>query len=64
MEIVAVSVVALLASLLTFFSGFGLGTILTPVMVFFFPIEVAIALTGVVHFTNNIFKLILGGKKR
>ncbi|MBK7868064.1 MAG: sulfite exporter TauE/SafE family protein [Ignavibacteriales bacterium] len=59
MEIVAVSVVALLASLLTFFSGFGLGTILTPVMVFFFPIEVAIALTGVVHFTNNIFKLIL-----
>lgn len=59
MEIVAVSVVALLASLLTFFSGFGLGTILTPVMVFFFPVEVAIALTGVVHFTNNIFKLIL-----
>jgi uncharacterized membrane protein YfcA len=59
MEIVAVSLVALLASLLTFFSGFGLGTILTPVMVFFFPVEVAIALTGVVHFTNNIFKLIL-----
>ncbi|MBK6679039.1 MAG: sulfite exporter TauE/SafE family protein [Ignavibacteriales bacterium] len=59
MEIFAVSVVALLASLLTFFSGFGLGTILTPVMVLFFPVEVAIALTGVVHFTNNIFKLIL-----
>ena len=59
MEIFAVSAVALLASLLTFFSGFGLGTILTPVMVLFFPVEVAIALTGVVHFTNNIFKLIL-----
>ncbi len=28
-------------------------------MVFFFPVEVAIALTGVVHFTNNLFKLYL-----
>lgn len=59
MEVIAVSAVALVASLLTFFSGFGLGTILTPVMVFFFPVEVAIALTGVVHFTNNLFKLYL-----
>ena len=29
----------------------------------FFPVDVAIALTGVVHFFNNIFKLILVGKK-
>ena len=28
----------------------------------FFPIEIAIALTGVVHFFNNIYKLILVGK--
>lgn len=28
----------------------------------FFPVELAIALTGVVHFFNNIFKLILVGK--
>jgi len=59
LEIIAVCIVALFASLLTFFSGFGLGTLLTPVMVFFFPVEVAIALTGVVHFTNNLFKLYL-----
>lgn len=49
------------AALLTFFSGFGLGTLLTPVFVLFFPVEVAIALTGIVHFFNNLFKLFLVG---
>lgn len=53
---------ALLASLLTFFSGFGLGTLLMPVMALFFSVEVAIALTGLVHLANNIFKLILTGR--
>lgn len=62
MEIVIVSIVAFVVAILTFFSGFGLGTILTPVMMIFFPVEVAISLTGVVHFSNNIFKLILVGK--
>lgn len=50
------------ASLLTFFSGFGLGTILLPVMAVFFPIELAVALTAVVHFLNNLFKLVLVGR--
>lgn len=62
MEILLISIVAFLVAILTFFSGFGLGTILTPVMMLFFPVEVAIALTGVVHFSNNIFKLVLVGK--
>lgn len=62
MEIILISIVAFLVAILTFFSGFGLGTILTPVMMIFFPVEVAIALTGVVHFSNNIFKLVLVGK--
>ena len=55
--------VAFASSILTFFSGFGLGTILTPVFMIFFPVEVAIALTGIVHFFNNIFKLLLVGRK-
>jgi uncharacterized protein len=62
MEIVIVSIVAFLTALLTFFSGFGLGTLLAPVLMLFFPIDVAIALTGIVHFFNNIFKLVLVGK--
>ena len=62
MEIVIISIVAFLVAILTFFSGFGLGTILTPVFMLFFPVEIAIALTGVVHFFNNIYKLSLVGR--
>ncbi len=61
-EIIIVCIAAFLASILTFFSGFGLGTILMPVFALFFPVEVAIALTGVVHFANNLFKMALVGK--
>jgi len=61
-ETAIIAAVAMLASVLTFFSGFGLGTLLTPVFAIFFPIELAIALTGVVHFVNNIFKLGLVGR--
>lgn len=63
MEFAVISFVAAFASLLTFFSGFGLGTILTPAFMLFFPIEVAIALTGVVHLLNNLFKIGLVGMK-
>lgn len=63
MEIVIISTAAFCIAILVFFSGFGLGTILTPIFMLFFPVDLAIALTGVVHFFNNIFKLILVGKK-
>ena len=63
MEIFIIGLAAFFTALLTFFSGFGLGTILAPVFAIFFPIDVAIALTGVVHFTNNLFKIVLVGRK-
>lgn len=63
MEIPVICLAAFLTAILTFFSGFGLGTILMPVFAIFFPIEIAIALTGVVHFSNNLFKISLVGKK-
>lgn len=59
MEIIIISVVAFFASLLTFFSGFGLGTILIAVLLIFFEAPVAIAMTGIVHLLNNIFKYLL-----
>ncbi len=62
MEIALIGLVAFVASTLTFFSGFGLGTILMPVLAVFFPVDTAIALTGVVHLANNIFKIGLVGK--
>jgi len=62
-EIIIICIAAFFTSILTFFSGFGLGTILMPVFALFFPIDIAIALTGVVHFANNLFKMALVGKK-
>jgi uncharacterized membrane protein YfcA len=62
LDLLIISLTAFIVAILTFFSGFGLGTILTPVMMIFLPVELAIALTGVVHFFNNIFKLFLVGK--
>lgn len=62
MEYVVICLVSFLGSGLTLFSGFGLGTLLTPVFALFFPIELAIGMTAIVHFLNNIFKLFLVGK--
>ena len=62
MELIIIVVAAFFTAVLTFFSGFGLGTILTPVFAIFFSIDIAIALTGVVHFTNNLFKMALVGR--
>lgn len=56
-SVIIISLVAFGAALLTFFSGFGLGTLLTPVLMLFFPVEQAIALSGIVHFGNNLFKV-------
>ncbi len=62
MDYLIVIVIAFGASMLTFFSGFGLGTMLTPAFIIFFSPEIAIAATAIVHFLNNLFKLILVGR--
>ena len=54
---VIVGIAAFGVSLLTLFSGFGLGTLLMPVFALFFPVEVAVASTAVVHAANNLFKV-------
>jgi uncharacterized membrane protein YfcA len=48
---------------LTLFSGFGLGTLLMPAFALFFPLPVAVAATAVVHLANNLFKVVLVGRK-
>ncbi len=63
MSYLLVCLVALLASGLTLFSGFGLGTLLLPAFALFFPVEIAVAATAIVHLINNLFKLLLVGSK-
>ncbi len=57
LEYVVVPLAASGAAVLTFLSGFGLGTLLMPVFALFFPVPLAIALTAVVHFLNNFFEM-------
>jgi len=63
MSYIVICTVALLVSGLTLFSGFGLGTLLMPAFALFFPVEVAIAATAIVHLANNLFKIGLVGRK-
>ncbi len=57
-----VALAAAFAAGLTLYSGFGLGTLLLPVFALFFPVEVAVAATAVVHGANNVFKVSLLGR--
>lgn len=62
MDYLVLCLTALLASGLTLFSGFGLGTLLLPALALFFPLPVAVAATALVHLANNLFKLALLGR--
>lgn len=62
MEYALVACAALFAAGLTLYSGFGLGTLLLPVFALFFPVEVAVAATAIVHGANNGFKILLVGR--
>lgn len=61
-EYFIVCLTSFLISIITLFSGFGLGTVLMPVFAIFFPLPVAIASVAVVHLANNLFKVLLVGK--
>ncbi len=62
MDHLIIAVVTFGVSGLTVFSGFGLGTLLFPVFAIFFPVEVAVAATAVVHGANNVLKASIFGK--
>jgi len=59
---VVVAVAAIFISGLTFFTGFGLGTLLLPFFLLVFDPQIAVAATAVVHLVNNLFKFTLIGK--
>lgn len=52
-----IAAAALAASIVTFFSGFGLGTALLPAFAAFLPTDVAVAMVAIVHLLNNALKL-------
>lgn len=62
MEYVIVAITVLFGAGLTFFSGFGLGTLMLPVFSLFFDLPIAIGATAIVHLANNLFKFALVSK--
>ena len=56
-DVLLVGIIALTASALTFFSGFGLGTILVPAFSLVLPVPIAVSASALVHFLNNLLKL-------
>jgi uncharacterized protein len=62
LEYLLICAAAFVTSGLTLLSGFGLGTLLLPAFAVFFPVDLAVAMTAIVHFLNNLFKLVLLGK--
>ena len=62
LSLAVVGLAAFFAAGLTMYSGFGLGTLMLPVFSLFFPVEVAVVATALVHGANNVFKVSLLGK--
>jgi uncharacterized protein len=61
-SLIVVCAASMITAGLTLYSGFGLGTLLMPVFALFFPVEVAVAATAIVHGANNIFKMGVVGR--
>jgi len=63
LDFITVGLAAFFAAGLTLYSGFGLGTLMLPVFSLFFPVEMAVVATALVHGANNLFKVSLLGRR-
>lgn len=59
MQYIVLVSLALFTSIVTLFTGFGVGTIMMPVMALFFDVKVAILLAAIVHIFNNLSRIVL-----
>jgi uncharacterized membrane protein YfcA len=62
LDFITVGLAAFFSAGLTLYSGFGLGTLMLPVFALFFPVEMAVVATALVHGANNLFKVSLLGR--
>jgi uncharacterized protein len=58
-KIIYIALLTLLASIIGTMAGFGISTIMVPVLLLIFPIPQTLLLVGVIHWFNDIWKLIL-----
>ena len=59
MEIILISLLVVLASILGTIAGFGVSTIMIPVLLIFLPLTPVLLFAGIIHFADDIWKIIL-----
>ncbi len=58
-EIIYIALLTLLASLIGTLAGFGISTIMVPVLLIILPLPQTLLLVGIVHWFNDIWKILL-----
>ena len=58
-EIIYITLLTLLASIIGTLAGFGISTIMVPVLLLILPLPQTLLLTGIIHWFNDIWKLLL-----
>ncbi len=58
-EIIYIALLTLLASAIGTLAGFGISTIMVPVLLLILPIPQTLLLVGIVHWFNDVWKLLL-----
>lgn len=59
MEIALILIVVIVASVVGTVTGFGLSTVMIPVMILFYPLPQTLLFVGVVHWFGDLWKLLL-----
>ena len=59
MEIFLIALLTIVATFIGTLSGFGSSTIMLPVVILFFPLPQALLFVGIIHWFNDIWKIIL-----
>jgi len=58
-EIIYISLLTLLASVIGTLAGFGISTIMVPVLLIILPLPQTLLLVGIIHWFNDIWKILL-----
>jgi len=59
MEVILIFLAVVLASGIGTLTGFGLSTVMIPVMVLFYPLAEALLFVGIIHWFGDVWKLLL-----
>lgn len=58
-EIILIALLTLLASLIGTLAGFGISTIMVPILLMVFPLPQALLFVAIIHWFNDIWKMLL-----